>query len=353
MDLAMRKTFRIKTVNPFVVSMGFICAFIFLGCDHETNHTTKNLSADVDYATYRFPTRNVSGFRELIIEDFTSNAEGIGYLFLPVEASQTNKVPLMIILHGSGGTWGGREARHAEYLSQNGMGALVIDTFYSRGLTKNDKYIPRLMEANFPDQLADAFAALNSLQRHPFVDGNKIGIMGYSMGGISTILAAYENIGVACSKNSVRFALHVAFYAPCIIQPSKRVPTGAPVIALWGLEDGATPKSRCDGFLKGFEKEGSFVKTIWYEGAPHGWNGIKPAKFYKNVPNFAPCEFLIHENGQITEAKTGKTTDTDKEMIENSENCVDFGYSIGRHDKTNELADTELLKAINQHLKIF
>jgi hypothetical protein len=54
-------------------------------------------------------------------------------------------------------------------------------------------------------------------------------------------------------------------------------------------------------------------------------------------PNFAPCEFLIHGNGEITETKTGKTTDTDKQMIENSENCVDLGYSIGRHDKTNEL----------------
>ena len=181
---------------------------------------------------------------------------------------------------------------------------------------------------NFPDQLADAFGALNVLQSHPFVDGNKIGIMGYSMGGASAILAAYENIATASSKNSVRFALHISFYAPFIVQPSKRVPTGAPVIALWGTEDGATPESRCDGFLSVFEKEGSFVQTKWYEGAPHGWNGIKPAKFYKSVPNFAPCEFLIHENGQITELKTGKTSDTDRQMIENSEYCVDFGYSI-------------------------
>ena len=100
----------------------------------------------------------------------------------------------MIILHGSGGTWGGRGARHAELLCQNGIGALLIDTFTNRGLSKKDKYIPRLMEVNFPDQLADAFCALNALQSHPFVDENNIGVMGYSMGGISTILAAYENI---------------------------------------------------------------------------------------------------------------------------------------------------------------
>ena len=124
-----------------------------------------------------------------------------------------------------------------------------------------------------------------------------------------------------------------------------------PVIALWGLEDGATPKSRCDGFLSVFEKEGCFVKTKWYEGAPHGWNGTKQPKFYKGVPNFAPCEFVIHENGQITERKSGKTTDTDKQMIENSEYCAGFGYSIGGHDRTNELANAELLKSIKQQMR--
>lgn len=346
-----KRTFRLETLNLFIVSIGIICALYFLGCDHKTNYTIPNTAADVDYETYRFPTRNVTGFKELFAEDSSPYAEGVGYLFLPVEASQTNKVPLMIILHGSGGTWGGRGERHAEFLNLNGIGALVIDTFASRGLSKKDKYIQRLMEVNFPDQLADAFGVLNALQSHTLVDVNKIGIMGYSMGGISTILAAYENIAAASSKNSVRFALHIAFYAPCIVQPKTRIPTGAPVIAFWGLEDEATPKSRCDGFLEVFEEEGSFVQTRWYEGAPHGWNGVNPAKFYKNVPNFAPCEFLILENGQITEAKTGKTTDTDRQLIENSECCVDFGYSIGRHEKTNELANLELLEAINHHMK--
>lgn len=340
-----------KTLYLFIVSMGFICAFILPGCNDKTKYSNQNTSADVNYETYTFPTRNVSGFKELVTGDRSSNFEGFGYLYLPTNASTTNKVPLMIILHGSGGTWAGRGARHADFLSQNGIGALVIDTFSSRRLSKKDKYIPRLMKVNFPDQLTDAFGALNALQSHPFVDGNKVGIMGYSMGGISTILAAYETIANVNSKNNLRFALHIAFYAPCIVQPSKRVPTGAPVVALWGLEDRATPKSRCDGFLRAFEEVGSLYQTIWYEGAPHGWNGIKPAKFYENVPNFAPCEYLIHENGQITETKTGKTTDTDKDLIENSANCVDFGYSIGRHDKTNELANAELLKAINQHMR--
>lgn len=330
--------------------MKLICTFILLGCNHKIDYSDQKSPTAISNETYTFPTRNVSGFKELVTGDRSSNFEGFGYLSLPKNASSANKVPVMLILHGSGGTWGGREIRHAEVLNQNGIGALIVDTFTNRGFSEKDKYIPRLMEVNFPDQLADAFGALNALQSHPYVDGDNIGLMGYSMGGISTILAAYDNIAAVSSNSNLRFALHIAFYAPCLIQPSKREPTGAPVIALWGLEDGVTPKSRCDGHLRAFEKAGCYVKTVWYEGTPHGWNGTKQPKFYKGVPNFAPCEFVIHENGQVTEKKTGETTDTDKKMIVNSEYCVDYGYFIGRHERTNELANEELLKAIKMHL---
>lgn len=347
----MRRPQRTEILARFIAAAILFTAGLLPGCDFEKERPAADSAADSNDRTYRFPTRNVSGFRQLIAEAPVDNAEGLGYLFLPVGASESNKVPLMIILHGSGGTWGGRGARHMEFLRRNGIGALLVDTFSSRGLDKKDKYVQRLMEANFPDQLADAFAALNALQDHPLVDGDRIGVMGYSMGGTSTILAAYENLASASSASDARFALHVAFYASCIIQPEERVPTGAPVIALWGTMDGATPKSSCDGFLDVFESAGVFVETRWYEGAAHGWNGNRPARYYEDIPNFAPCDFRIHANGLVSEAKTGKTTATDEEMVAVSEFCVSYGYTIGRHEKTSELANQELLDAIGQHLK--
>ena len=175
--------------------------------------------------------------------------------------------------------------------------------------------------------------------------------MGYSLGGASTMLAAYESIAASSSNNNLRFSLHIAFYAPCIIQPEVTQTTGAPFVGFGGMEDECTPKSRCDKILNVFETGDTIVQSKWYEGAAHGWNGTKPVKFYEGVPNFAPCEYVIHENGQVTEAKAGLTSGTDKQIIENSEHCVDFGYSIGRHDKTDELTNTALLEAINRHLK--
>ena len=232
------------------MKLGFymvITLFLFLffvGC--QPKNTFINSLKAGESGTFRFPTRDVEGFQDLMTGDKGYDAKGLGTLILPSNASRENKVAVMVILHGSGGEWSGRGADHAEFLVQHGIGAFIIDTFVGRGLKKKDKYIQRLMQVNFPDQLTDAFAALEILQTHPFVDGDRIGVMGYSMGGISTTLAAYEKIAQYCSKGKARFALHVPFYAPCIIHLENGSGTGAPIVCLWGEENETTPKSRCE-----------------------------------------------------------------------------------------------------------
>jgi len=256
----------------------------------------------------------------------------------------------MVILHGSGGEWSGRGVDQADFLVQRGIGAFIVDTFVSRGLKKKDKYIQRLTKVNFPDQLTDAFAALEILHTHPFVDSNRIGVMGYSMGGITTILAAFEEIAQNSSRSKIRFALHVPFYAPCIIQPENFRGTGATIVGLWGEEDETTPRSRCEELVKHLRDGGNSVKAIWYPDAAHGWNGKKPMKFYESVPNFSPCRFIIHSDGSVIEKVTAMTSITDKKLIENSEHCVGFGYTIGRHDETHIKANKALLTAIEIYM---
>jgi hypothetical protein len=80
------------------------------------------------------------------------------------------------------------------------------------------------------------------------------------------------------------------------------------------------------------------IKSIWYPNAPHGWNGKSQAKLYKGVSNFAPCDWLLHPNSTITETTTGLTSDTEKQLLVNSEHCVEVDHTIGRHIRTRESA---------------
>ena len=337
-----------KIKISFFMAIALTCLATFMGCQPKDKFVT-SLNAG-ETGTFSFPTRDVEGFQDLMIGDNAYDTKGLGTLYLPSKASRENKVAVMVILHGSGGEWSGRGADHAEYLVQHGIGAFNVDTFVSRGLKKKDKYIQRLMKVNFPDQLSDAFAALEILHTHPFVDSNRIGVMGYSMGGITTILAAFEEIAQNSSRSKIRFSLHVPFYPPCIIQPGNCRGTGATIVGLWGEEDESTPKSRCEGLIKCLQDGGSSVKEIWYPDAAHGWNGKNPMKFYENVPNFSPCRYTIHSDGSVFEAVAAMTSITDKKLIENSEQCVGFGYTIGRNDETHIKANKALLTAIETYM---
>ena len=299
---------------------------------------------------FAFPTRNVTGFPDMAFGEKQYNSYTLGNLVLPSATGPENKVPVMVILHGSGGEWSGRGRDMARYLADRGVGGFVVDTFSGRGLTKKDKYIPRLMEANFPDQLTDAFAALDLLQTHPGVDGARIGLMGFSMGGVSAVLASFEQIAAWAAFGKNRFALHVAFYAPGIIFPEQGAGTGAAVVCLWGRRDESTPLLNCRYLMEYLDKGGNPVQAFWYPGAAHGWNGRREMKFYKGFPNFAGCRWTIGPDGIIGEGKTDLIAASDRELIVNSEYCVDFGYTIGRHVEADAKAKEDLLRVISSFM---
>lgn len=303
--------------------------------------------ADGRTGEFVFQTRDVKGFQDLITGPKAYNAGSLGTLYLPPEAGPENKVAVMVILHGSGGEWSGRGRAHAQVLNQHGIGALVVDTFSGRGLTKKDRYIRRLMKVNLPDQLTDAFAALDLLQTHPHVDGGRIGVMGYSLGGTSAVLASFEEIARHAARGNQRFALHVGFYPPANVRPENGLGTGAPVVCLWGGKDLATPKADCRRLVEFLKKGGAPVRAVWYPEAAHGWNSVEPLKFYKGIPNFAPCRWTIRADGSVLESRSNLVSTTDKEFIANTERYVDYGYSLGRHPETDALTTRLLVEEIN------
>ena len=325
-----------------------LCLALGMGCRAQQPLVTSLEAGETGW--FRFPTRDVEGFQELFAGAKEYNGSSLGALYLPPGADAGHRAAVMVILHGSGGEWSGRGRDQAEFLVQHGVGAFVVDTFSGRGLTRDDKYVPRLMRVNIPDQLTDAFAALELLHTHPFVDSERIGVMGYSMGGTTAMLAAVEQTARAASRTDHRFALHVPMYAPCIIQTEAMATTGAPIVPLWGEQDKATPRPRCEAMVAALRAGGSTVEPQWFPDAAHGWNGHEPLQYYEDIPNFAPCSYVISADGSVREQVAGTVSFTDSEMIENAEHCVSWGYTLGRHEQTLRAANEALLDAIETYM---
>jgi len=96
-------------------------------------------------------------------------------------AGATAKVPAVLILHGSGGV-DGRGAFHAKALQEAGLATLEI-TMFSPGR--------RPREGNRAT-MPHAAAALKWLAARTDIDGQRLGVMGFSFGGAMTVLMASE-----------------------------------------------------------------------------------------------------------------------------------------------------------------
>ncbi|EEW25959.1 alpha/beta hydrolase [Rhodobacter ferrooxidans] len=95
--------------------------------------------------------------------------------------------PAVLMLHGFGSSRdevGGMYAREAAALAAKGVASLRID-FHGFGQSDGDTGATTV-----PGQLADAEAALAALAATPGVDGQRIGVLGFSLGGGVAMLLA-------------------------------------------------------------------------------------------------------------------------------------------------------------------
>lgn len=114
------------------------------------------------------------------------------------------KVPAVLILHGSGGV-DGRGAFHAWALQGAGIATLEI-TMFARG------YRPR---AGHGATMPHAAAALKWLGARPDVNADRLGVMGFSWGGVMTVLIASELVQEQLGPDVPKPAAFAPFYPVC------------------------------------------------------------------------------------------------------------------------------------------
>src|SRR5579872_6781243 len=93
--------------------------------------------------------------------------------------------PAVILLHGSAGPTA-RESGYAANLNARGIATLEPDLWAARGLAGGAEGRPRTVAEILPD----LYGARQWLKAHPKIDGDRIGAMGFSFGGVACMLAA-------------------------------------------------------------------------------------------------------------------------------------------------------------------
>lgn len=208
---------------------------------------------------------------------------------IPVEGVQVSaqlwrpagagRVPAVAIIHGCGGV-GINNTRMAGLLRDWGYAALVVDSFTARHMVDVcGRHWPTQEDAD--KRVRDIDAALAWLGRQPFVDGSRLGYIGYSYGGGVALLRAFE-------PREPRAAAAILAYPDCGLggplgpTPQPRQPT---MFAMGALDDW-TPPAQCLALIDRVTSSRELIETHVYAGAHHSFDALGlPVRYLEGVGN--------------------------------------------------------------------
>jgi dienelactone hydrolase len=195
--------------------------------------------------------------------------------------SSAAKLPAVLILHGDGGV-DGRGAFYAKGLQEAGIATLEI-TMFAPGSA------PEAPRATLPH----AAAALKWLAAQSNIDGQHLGVMGFSWGGTVTLLTASDLVQEKMGRDVLKPAAFAPFYPNCSItarnwliaqNPMYNAHTrmsATPMLIQVGTRDVNEDSERaCSAFVATWPSAAREFATVRYiEGAGHGFDmvgGVNP-----------------------------------------------------------------------------
>jgi dienelactone hydrolase len=185
----------------------------------------------------------------------TSTKKLLGYLAKP---DGPGPFPAVVVLHGGTGFFSGTSVA-ADRLSSWGYVALAVDSLRPRDRDN-------ACSSGSRDQPIDAYAALNYLAAQTFVDPDRIGTLGFSMGGGSALTAVER--GIIEEAFPRKFRAVIAYYPLCA---TKSILTAPTLILIGEVEDWA-PAQACQELAKGADKNGAAINVVVYPNAYHGFD---------------------------------------------------------------------------------
>jgi len=196
------------------------------------------------------------------------------------------RLPAVLILHGSAGV-DSRGDFYEAALNEAGIATLQIDMWQARGVASAAER-PKAPILTYPD----AFSALAFLAQQPRIDAARIGVLGFSWGGLVSLGAA-ERLYAGQFGGGRTFRAHVAHYPVCYAWNNAALLgalgsspaqfgvqwidlTGAPVLIEVGTRDDYDNGSAaCEALARSVNRgQRGVVSVNAYPGATHGWDRL-------------------------------------------------------------------------------
>jgi dienelactone hydrolase len=195
--------------------------------------------------------------------------------------------PALVMMHGCSGLLDGNGRILPMYrlwarsLVVQGYVALVVDSATPRGFGQTCSAGPP-RATMLRDRPKDAYAALQYLQAQPFVQKDRVGLMGWSQGGGVVLLSINDRSIGRPAGLAQDFSAAVSFYPGSCSERLQSKPftevepaswtTRVPLLTLMGEADTWTPFPPCESFLVAAKARGNPVELKSYPMAVHAFD---------------------------------------------------------------------------------
>ena len=210
--------------------------------------------------------------------------------------------PAVVLLHSCNGNWGRLDERWGKPIASWGYVVLTVDSLGPRGLKSCDGRAPN-------DLAMDAYRALNFLVRDPFVDPDRIAVIGFANGGRVALMSVEH--GYLEQTSPAKFRAAVAFYPSCFGLKGEMT---APALILIGeLDDWALVKE-CRNMAEGRDDwgtsrqkdKGAPIKLMVFPGVYHAFD----------APQLTTPLLLKGHHLEFNQAATDQSTEALRDFLD-------------------------------------
>ena len=232
--------------------------------------------------------------------------------------------PILVFNHSSGGAslfsnqWFKFNRQQARQLLKKGIAVMFVDNFNGRNVISAGADQAQVSTYSF---FIDAFMTLEYLSKDPKINIKKVGITGWSRGGMNSLGIAEKRIRDILINKDLYYAASLPRSVECRQSGYFRNPQPIKETKIWmvnGKNDDASHAHVCEEYGRKMKANGADIKVTTKAGWGHGFTANYNAEYEKHLEAWHECpDYYTEDDGMPN--KNVKIDST----------CITYGYTVG------------------------
>ena len=225
------------------------------------------------------------------------------HIYLPPSAELP--YPVVVAAHGSGGI-GAMENFFKEPLLRAGFAYVVPDSFGSRDVASTGADQGAV---SYSSQVADALYAFKYLSTQSRFDPLRIGLLGYSRGGMVANMATHKPLVTSVVGKGHGYIAFFEITPACNVQMANWKTDPVRFYFALGEKDDLTPAHTCNPVIEKLKAAGADVTVKRYDGGYHGFANVEIGKRWvpkiQKIASDKACPIVTDELGVTSVSREG------------------------------------------------